>query len=682
VRAERRRRLLCSAALLLLAGCAPAASPPPPAPTPPTPSDAEISASARLLRLEDLREFIAPVLDSATSAASPLVRRRAALALGRLGDARGVRNLVPLLRDPDASVAATAAFALGQLGDTASVAPLAAALRDPRAGVAAEAAYALGKLASPAAAVTRRALLPRADPSAVPEPVGSALLAAWRSRRPADLEPLLRWTTAPDPEVRWRAAYALTRRPDPRATPALRALASDADARVRAVAVRGLTAPLADSSGVGAAAVLPLLARALDDPDYAVRVNAARALGSYHDPAAAAALRAAVASGRPHLRVAAMESLGRIGRPAASTAGLLREIASREAEQVFLRQTALEALARVDSAAAAPVAAGLAADPRWRLRASAARALAAAAGPLDPTLSRLVADADGRVSAAALDAALGAAGDSVRLLRATLLERLSAPDVFVRATALGGLAKLADPATLPVLLDAYDRARRDTLDDAALAAVSAIAAAKQPGADPAAAFFARFDRSPDYLVRFRVRDAFGEDAAGAWGDPLPIETGRTPEAYRDLVERSLREPPPEVEIVTDSGTIRVRLLAADAPTTVESFLRLAAAGYFDGQEWPRVVPNFVVQGGDPRGDTNGGPGYTIRDEVNPHRYGSGTVAMALSGPDTGGSQFFVTHSPQPHLDGTYTVFGELLDGQAVTQVILPGDVIHQIRRVD
>jgi cyclophilin family peptidyl-prolyl cis-trans isomerase len=162
---------------------------------------------------------------------------------------------------------------------------------------------------------------------------------------------------------------------------------------------------------------------------------------------------------------------------------------------------------------------------------------------------------------------------------------------------------------------------------------------------------------------------------------MPLETGRAPQEYRELLERSLREPSPEVEIVTDSGTIRLRLLAADAPTTVESFLRLADRGYFDGQEWPRVVPNFVVQGGDPRGDTNGGPGYTLRDEINRHRYDTGTLGMALSGPDTGGSQFFITHSPQPHLDGTYAVFGEVVQGQAVTQVILPGDRIHQIRRV-
>ena len=89
-------------------------------------------------------------------------------------------------------------------------------------------------------------------------------------------------------------------------------------------------------------------------------------------------------------------------------------------------------------------------------------------------------------------------------------------------------------------------------------------------------------------------------------------------------------------------------------------LQLADRHFFDGGTWHRVVPNFVIQDGDPRGDGWGGPGFALRDENNRRRYGRGTVGMALSGPDTGGSQFFITHSPQPHLDGTYPVIGEVV----------------------
>src|SRR2546430_11021500 len=94
----------------------------------------------------------------------------------------------------------------------------------------------------------------------------------------------------------------------------------------------------------------------------------------------------------------------------------------------------------------------------------------------------------------------------------------------------------------------------------------------------------------------------------------------------------------------------------------------------------RVVPNFVVQDGDPRGDGWGGPGFVLRDEMNPVRYDVGTMGMALSGPDTGGSQFFITHSPQPHLDGGYTVFGRLVSGFTVLSAIAQGDRIRSIHR--
>ena len=125
--------------------------------------------------------------------------------------------------------------------------------------------------------------------------------------------------------------------------------------------------------------------------------------------------------------------------------------------------------------------------------------------------------------------------------------------------------------------------------------------------------------------------------------------------------------------------IRIRLFAADAPLTCWNFVRLADAGYFDGNRWHRIVPDFVVQDGCPRGDGSGGPGYTIRCEINEHRYNEGAVGMALSGKDTGGSQFFITHSPQPHLDGRYTVFGEVIAGMEHVRALVQGDRIETIR---
>ena len=117
----------------------------------------------------------------------------------------------------------------------------------------------------------------------------------------------------------------------------------------------------------------------------------------------------------------------------------------------------------------------------------------------------------------------------------------------------------------------------------------------------------------------------------------------------------------------------------EAPTTVLSFLQLVRRGYYDGLVWHRVVPDFVAQTGDPRGDGWGGPGYTVRDEINRRRYVRGAVGMALSGPDSGGSQFFVTLSPQPHLDGGYTQFGQVVEGQEVVEALRQGDRIVSVR---
>jgi cyclophilin family peptidyl-prolyl cis-trans isomerase len=141
------------------------------------------------------------------------------------------------------------------------------------------------------------------------------------------------------------------------------------------------------------------------------------------------------------------------------------------------------------------------------------------------------------------------------------------------------------------------------------------------------------------------------------------------------------EAPPRVVIGTGHGDIVLELASGDAPLTVHNFVTLIERGYYNGARWHRVVPNFVIQDGDPRGDGSGGPGYAIRDEINPMRYERGTLGMALSGPDTGGSQYFITHSPQPHLDGGYTVFGRVAAGMEVVDRVVQDDPLTAIRVV-
>lgn len=136
----------------------------------------------------------------------------------------------------------------------------------------------------------------------------------------------------------------------------------------------------------------------------------------------------------------------------------------------------------------------------------------------------------------------------------------------------------------------------------------------------------------------------------------------------------------QATIKTEKGDIELDLFAADAPKTVNNFVFLARDNFYDGLTFHRVISNFMSQGGCPRGDGRGGPGYTFEDETlgNPHRHETGSLSMANAGPNTNGSQFFICHGPQPHLDGKHTVFGKVRSGQDVVTSLSNGDKVHQI----
>jgi len=132
---------------------------------------------------------------------------------------------------------------------------------------------------------------------------------------------------------------------------------------------------------------------------------------------------------------------------------------------------------------------------------------------------------------------------------------------------------------------------------------------------------------------------------------------------------------------TTRGTLTIEMYGDDAPGTVANFEKLANEGFYDGLSFHRVIPNFMIQGGCPKGDGTGGPGYTIKCEArgNPRRHQRGTLSMAHAGKDTGGSQFFICHSAQPHLDGVHTVFGRVTDGVEVVDAIRGGDRMTRVR---
>jgi cyclophilin family peptidyl-prolyl cis-trans isomerase len=245
-------------------------------------------------------------------------------------------------------------------------------------------------------------------------------------------------------------------------------------------------------------------------------------------------------------------------------------------------------------------------------------------------------------------------------------------DVIVRGYAIGAFAKSHDPNKLDTLQSAERRARSDGQNDARLSAITALSEIDYP---ERAAVLRAWLADPDPVVRRIAADAIEQKLKMPRPQftPLPV----TRNDYTQIVEWSRQ--PHTASIHMTRGIIQIALLTKDAPITTWNFAKLARAKYFDDSSFMRVVPNFVIQGGDPRNDMEGGPGYTIRDEINLQKYTRAAVGMALSGPDTGGSQFFITHSPQPHLDGGYTIFGRVIAG--MTAVVDPterGDKVETI----
>lgn len=682
---------------LLLPACAPRLQPPTdtvPTPTPAvTPERPRLAANdiepvAMLLRMEDTRTVDMSLIERLLAAENPEVRGRAALATGRVKDRTATPLLLHALRDLDETVRSRAAFALGVLGDSAAsvVAALSAVALNDAVAPAAEAVAALGQLAVEDGRPAVDSLLGRVG--AAPDLRAAALIAAWRLPRNAGTTAAItRWTGHPDAETRWRAIYSLMRGAGPAAATTLLAALEDSDDRVRANAARGLRAPIADSAGLREPALHRLLTAAAADSHPHVRINALRALATFNDAARTApVLEARLGDDDTNVAIAAVQALGEAG--AASAAVPLGRIALDAARPDGLRTAALAAWMRVDPAAAAPVAAAWADSSRWLLRYHAARSLGAAPWPIaQALLRRLARDANPVVAAEAVGAVRTAA-DTLTESRHIYVESLGASHALVRAAAARGIAHLASPADLDLLLEAYGQARQDTIRDAALAVLEGLGRVASDGLPVRHAFFLRFGRygpPADAVIHSAIIEHIGDPPAG-WGQPRRRPEPRPIDFYMDITRRLVAGPladatPPHVAITTPHGELVLELAATEAPLTVHNFLSLIERGYYTGMRWHRVVPNFVVQDGDPRGDGLGGPGYAIRDEINPLRYVRGTLGMALSGPDTGGSQFFVTHSAQPHLDGGYTSFGRVIAGLDVLDRIVQEEPILGFARV-
>ncbi len=629
------------------------------------PRDQGTRWQARLLRIEDTRRDEPAFVDSLAVSTDGGARRAAALTIGRLTARSHLAVIRRLATDADSGVAATALFALGLLKDSASVALASTALRRHGA-VAVEAAWLLGETG----ASGREAIVSALTDSGLPSATRGALLLAAARLRPVPAAAVVRFVASVDTGLAWRAAYVLARVRSAAGVRALLAASSAPASELREQVARGLARPAAgDSLATEAQRALTRLVR---DPDARVRINAVRS-GATYGASWRASVVMALRDADAGVRLAAAQSLTLVGD---STAGFWMR--AFDADTAFAVQEAV-----ADGAARA--GAHVAGERTWRGSSEWNRRAAVAQldsrGQATTALERLrpwMLDRDGRVRAMTTGAIATLADSATTRFAAKglLRDALRDADVGVRAAALTGLASGATSDDLAAALTSYDVALTDGDIDARLAfwqladsalthnrgvlpdsvhqRLAAIARPEQPLERVAAARISRFSA---------WRDSGGTPRDLAWYE----------DRAREMVRRS-----PVARIETARGTLELRLAPSDAPLTVHNFVSLAERGYFDGQRFHRVVPNFVVQAGDPRGDGSGGPGYAIRDELNRLRYARGVVGMALSGPHTGGSQFFVTHSAQPHLDGGYTVFGRLIAGGEVLDRIVQGDRIVRV----
>ncbi len=677
-----RRQILC--AVLLSAAPGPdrralAAKRPLPPPPPP-----RMETLARLLALEDARSSGAGELEKSLRSPDRSIRRRAALAAGRIADPRTAPVLVELMNDQEPEVRQMAAFALGLLGERVAVDRLRAALKDSDTTVRARAAEALGRIGDKRAAGDLVAFLQAAvphgaavvtvrgdDPGNVADPwlelrLGLFALAALKDAPAAEAvllvggKPRFDW---------WAATWTAMRLELPSLKPVLLASAGSDDPLARSLAARGLGA-LKDT---GAFEVIAKLVR---DPHETVSASALKALGVLGDPRGSAVAASMLAAPSPALKREALRSLAALPGDRALRKPLVPLVGAREP---WIRGPALRALARADPDEFALVLSGLDPDSDWTVRADLAAALGDVGGELGASLLlAMLKDPDVRVLPAVLAGLSAARGADAN---ETLRRHLDHPDPAVRVAAIEGLVA---PVT-PGLADAFGAAYRSALSEAdpevRLALVAAFAKQKDPASRTSLEQAAASD--PSRVVRARAGLALRAGASLPLPDPGAEDEHRPPADYRAAMRPYDTTPDldlysPRAVIHTRRGRIEILLDVVETPLTTQSFMDLARRGFYDGLTFHRVEPNFVVQSGCPRGDGNGGPGYALRCEIGQRPYGRGAVGMAHSGKDTGGSQFFITHSAQPHLDGNYTLFGRVTAGMDVVDQIRPGDLIDHV----
>ncbi len=674
---------------LVVAGCAHAQ-----APVPGTPSEASphVTIQSDLLERPDLQRLVDAQVKRDTakivedlSSEDAVIRSRAALALGSLRSAGSTNALVLALTDSIPEVRAHAAFALGQGGSLEAIAPLIDALRrDTDHSALAQIAHALGRVGDRSAL----AALAASEVPAGVEADRAVAIARFGMRDvhdPSAVALILELLRSRSAEVRAAAAYYFSR-----ATVDVMWTQHAGDLRsVAEDLVPGDEALSYLATGLGrlgeSADDAWLIGVLEGDPDWRNRVSAARALAGADRSTAVidALLRALHGDDSFHVSGTAAVTLGSREDLTPEHLDRIEDFVAAHPHRWQEWHGAVPSLARGERQDQVLAAIDAVGSPL----ATAAIVRGWSADSTQSVFSWLLDYAgheDPHIAAAAIDAlrshplrtANDAATERYYTVLTRAIERLDGATVFAAAPALADSGFHAMGAGV-VMRDAYARLSHRRSIGPMAAIISAHGSARDSTA-------------LDFLIGAAIdapHPVLREAAIGALNDRF-IEgiqfssVGGSPPTFPAIDWSRLQDlgPRPRLVLETNRGEITLDLFTDWAPATVSAITRFAEEGRYDGVLFHRVVSNFVIQGGDfGARDGFGGPDFFVPSEFTPLPYRTGTLGMASSGPDTEGSQFFVMHSPHPHLDGRYTVFGEVVTGQDVVDQIRVDDRVLRTR---
>ena len=622
--------------------------------------------SYELMKMQEQGKIDSTLIGIAISSADEQIVRDAIKTCGIIRDNYFISEIERFLLNPNKEIRESAIFALGEIRDTSTINYIAGVLHIEEFRAQLEAIEALGKIGDKRAAPFIIPLLSRNDDEAY-----EAALALWRMADTSSIVFLRESAKNGSGKALSGAIYAMFRLAPDSSLPEFNLVfeiispGDSISSWTRSVAARGLGA------GNDTTAVLAVFKNKFDSLSRQTKIELIRSMGQ--TGAGRKELEQLLADTDDNgIRRVILLALGRIGN--SKSKKIVEKYIHYPSLEVQL--AAISVIPDIDKKSPTNSLEKLKSENSWQVRAEVAKALGKVKSNRSlKSLRLMLEDRDDRVKAAVIEG-LGqfSISRNIDILKAALN---GSRDIVVKSVTADVLGASGNSKALDILIEAASKNTKTEEIDFARSLVSALANfvdTTQAGQNAVENIRSFLDH-PDRIVR---QDA--NKALGKWGvkdfDPGIFKVDFSEADYEKIKDLYKSEIIANIE--TDRGMITVNLNAKWAPRTTANFVRLAERGFYDDLTFHRVVQDFVVQGGCPRGDGWGGPGYMIREEINPIKFKRGTIGMATSGRDTGGSQFFICLSDQPHLDGRYTAFGHVIEGWEILDRIEIGDKIKSI----